>query len=90
MYDDSYHEIATLDLPAAIDHVLDHSGQSDLIYIGHSMGTTVSYVILSEMPEYNEKIRLAISLAPIAYWNKENLNLAFRVAVPFTNLMRVS
>lgn len=41
--------------------------ENDLIYIGHSMGTTALFVMLSEMPEYNEKIKLFIALAPVAY-----------------------
>lgn len=39
----------------------------DLIYVGHSMGTTSLFVMLSEKPEYNEKIKLFIALAPVAY-----------------------
>jgi pimeloyl-ACP methyl ester carboxylesterase len=40
---------------------------NDLIYIGHSMGTSALFVMLSELPEYNEKIKLFIALAPVAY-----------------------
>lgn len=41
--------------------------ENDLIYVGHSMGTTSLFVMLSEMPEYNEKIKLFIALAPVAF-----------------------
>jgi len=41
--------------------------ENDLIYVGHSMGTTALFVMLSEMPEYNEKIKLFIALAPVAF-----------------------
>lgn len=36
------------------------------------MGTTASYVLLSNLPEYNDKISLVIGLAPVAFW-KGNL-----------------
>mgnify|MGYP000005750905 CR=1 FL=1 len=55
------------DLPAVIDHVLATTGQSDIFYVGHSMGTTMFYVLESEKPEYVSKVRHMISLAPIAY-----------------------
>ncbi|XP_046748746.1 lipase 3-like [Diprion similis] len=64
----SFHEMAYYDLPAMIDYALDHTGQKSLIYIGHSMGTTASYILLSNRPEYNKRLRLVVSLAPIAYW----------------------
>ncbi|KAJ8967499.1 hypothetical protein NQ314_002814 [Rhamnusium bicolor] len=40
-----FHEIATNDLPAIIEAVANITGQKgNIIYIGHSMGTTTSYV----------------------------------------------
>ncbi|XP_012279911.1 lipase 3 [Orussus abietinus] len=64
----SYHEMAMFDIPGMIDHILEVTGEKTLTYIGHSMGTTISYSMLSRKPEYNEKIHLVISLAPVAYW----------------------
>jgi lysosomal acid lipase/cholesteryl ester hydrolase len=55
------------DLPAAIDYVLEQTGQDNLYYVGHSMGTTMFYVLTSSLPQYNDKIRLMTSLAPIGY-----------------------
>ena len=63
----SWHEMGVYDLPAEIDYVLKETSQEDLFYIGHSMGTTMFYVLQSEKPEYSSKIRHMISLAPIAY-----------------------
>lgn len=40
---------------------------NDIIYMGHSMGTTACFVMLSEKPEYNERIKLFIALAPVAF-----------------------
>ena len=65
----SYHEMAVIDVPAVIDYILNETNKKDIIYIGHSMGTTISYILLSTRPEYNEKIRLVISMAPVAFWH---------------------
>ncbi|XP_011066183.1 PREDICTED: lipase 3-like [Acromyrmex echinatior] len=66
----SYHEMATRDLPAMIDYVLNYTKQKTIYYIGHSMGTTVLFTLLSMKPEYNAKIKLGICLAPIAIWKE--------------------
>ncbi|XP_049768597.1 lipase 3-like [Schistocerca cancellata] len=63
----SWHEIGYYDLPAMIDYILEQTGHSDLFYIGHSQGTTVFYVMASTRTDYNDKIRLMSSLAPIGY-----------------------
>ena len=55
------------DLPASIDYVLNATSSEKLTYIGHSQGTTEFFVLLSERPEYNQKITKMIALAPIAY-----------------------
>lgn len=66
-WDFSWHEIGFYDLPASIDHVLAVTGQDKLLYVGHSQGTTALFVLLSEKPEYNEKIVKGVLYAPIAY-----------------------
>lgn len=63
----SWHEIGTIDLPQIIDYVLEQTGAESLYYCGHSQGTTVFYVMASEKPEYNKKIKVHLSLAPIGY-----------------------
>ena len=55
------------DLPAVIDYITGKTGEDKIYYAGHSMGTTMFYVMGSERPEYNEKIRAMFSLAPVAY-----------------------
>lgn len=66
-WDFSWHEIGYYDLPAMIDRALNVSGQEKLFYIGHSQGGTVFWVFLSTRPEYNDKIRLGMALAPAGY-----------------------
>lgn len=46
---------------------MDTTGQENLSYIGHSQGTTAFFVMTSELPEYNNKVRLMIAFAPVAY-----------------------
>jgi lysosomal acid lipase/cholesteryl ester hydrolase len=55
------------DLPAMTDYVLNKTGQEELYYIGYSMGATMFFVFTSMKPEYKEKIRLMIALAPSTF-----------------------
>ncbi|KAI5738221.1 hypothetical protein M8J77_004316 [Diaphorina citri] len=66
-WDFSWHEHGLYDVPAMIDYILSVTRRPTLSYIGHSMGTTMFYVMASMRPEYNRKINLQISLAPVAY-----------------------
>ncbi|XP_045768704.1 lipase member J-like [Maniola jurtina] len=63
----SFHEIGYYDLPAIIDTILNTTAAESLTYIGHSQGTTACYVLGSQRKEYNSKINVMISLAPVAY-----------------------
>lgn len=55
------------DVAAEIDYILKVTSQKKLYYIGHSMGTTMMFALLSARPEYNQKVRLFVSLSPVAY-----------------------
>lgn len=65
----SWHEIGITDLPATIDFILEKTNQSKLFYVGHSQGCTIFFVMASERPEYNDKIKAHFSLAPAIYMN---------------------
>ena len=54
----TWHEIGVYDLPAMIDFILEKTNQSQLSYVGHSQGTTSAFVMLSTLPEYNDKIKV--------------------------------
>ncbi|KAM0731929.1 Lipase 3 [Formica fusca] len=85
-WDFSWHEIGYYDLPATIDYILEKTGHSELYYIGHSQGTTTFYVMMSERPEYNSKIKGMISLAPIAFLSNQRSPL-FKCLVHFNGLL---
>lgn len=55
------------DQPAIVDYILAKTNASKLYYIGYSQGTTSLLVMLSERPEYNDKIYAASLLAPVGY-----------------------
>lgn len=52
------------------------------------MGTTMNFVLLSEKPEYNEKIRLFVALAPVAYMT--HVKSPIRFLAPFSKDIEVN
>ncbi|KAJ8667194.1 hypothetical protein QAD02_008856 [Eretmocerus hayati] len=76
-WDFSFHEIAVFDVAAEVDYVLNSTKKSSLIYIGHSMGTAISLILLSVKPDYNSKIHLVINLAPVGNWKNFGSPMAF-------------
>ncbi|XP_028164779.1 lipase 3-like [Ostrinia furnacalis] len=64
----SFHEFAIYDAPAMIDYILNRTKAATLSAIAWSLGTTVYYVLGAEKPEYNKKIDVMISFAPICYF----------------------
>ncbi|XP_044748342.1 lipase 3-like [Coccinella septempunctata] len=94
-WDFSWHESGIYDLPATIDLILNTTGQSKLYYFGHSRGTTAFFVMASELPEYNQKIRLMTSLAPVTFmennldkdkWLLANSILGLQITAKVLNL----
>lgn len=84
----SNHEIGVYDLPALIDYVLNATGAESLFYVGHSQSTTTYFIMTSEAPEYNEKIRLSIMLAPVTY-SSHIFNPIFRIGGDLIDIIRV-
>lgn len=77
----SWHEIGVYDLSAMIDFVLEKTGETSLHYVGHSQGTTVFFVLMSMLPQYNIKIRTAHMLSPVVFMENMKTPLA-TVAAP--------
>ena len=66
-WDFSFHESAIFDYPAVIDYILNVTLSPDLSFVGYSMGATQYLILLSERPEYNEKIRAGYLLGAPAF-----------------------
>ena len=66
-WDFTHHDSAIEDYPVTIDYILETTGFENLFFVGYSMGTTQYLILLSERPEYNEKIKAGILLGPTAF-----------------------
>ncbi|XP_049938161.1 lipase 3-like [Schistocerca serialis cubense] len=80
----SWHEQGAYDIPAIIDYILSVAGKSALMYLGHSMGTTIYFVMACERPEYQQKVQLAFLLAPVCYMSNIPSPI-IRFISPFAN-----
>ncbi|CAH2055793.1 unnamed protein product, partial [Iphiclides podalirius] len=61
----TFHEVSQHDLPAIIDYIVEKkSSDVKINYIGHSMGTTVLFALLSTKLQYNKVLRAGYALAP--------------------------
>merc|ERR1719369_452446 len=65
-WDFSWDEMGHYDLPAMIEKVLELTEESQLFYVGFSMGTTGFMAMHHYRPDIGEKIKLANLLAPVA------------------------
>lgn len=68
-WDFSFDESARYDYPAVIDYVLNSTLAPDLFFVGYSMGATQYLILLSELPEYNTKIKAGYLMGPPAFMN---------------------
>lgn len=84
----SWHEIGIYDLPAVIDYILEQTARDQLYYVGHSQGTTSFFVMMSERPEYNNKVKVMAALAPVAFMRHVKNPLIQQVA-PFEKQLQV-
>jgi len=81
-----WHEAAMFDLSGVIDHILEHTQNDYVYYIGHSQGTTEYLALLSDRPEYNEKINAGFLLAPVGYLTLST-SFEFKLA-PYVDALR--
>ncbi|KAK7866018.1 hypothetical protein R5R35_008533 [Gryllus longicercus] len=80
-WDFSFHEMGIYDLPAVIDYVLNTTGASQLHYVGHSMGTTMFFVMASAKPEAAAGVASMHALAPVVY--VKHIKSPIRLLAPF-------
>lgn len=80
----SWDQMALKDLPAMFDYVLSHTGQDQLAYTGHSMGTMTFLALCSEQPEYcSRKVSHFFALGPVS--SLGNVRGAVRFVAFFTD-----
>lgn len=65
----SFHEMGFYDMPAVIDYILQVANRETIDVIGHSIGATSALIMCSTKPEYNDKVRSLIALAPGVFFN---------------------
>lgn len=63
----SMDEIALKDLPAQLDAALAISQTRRAAFVGHSQGCALLLALLSERPEYNDRISVAAQMGPVTY-----------------------
>lgn len=75
------------DMPAIVSHVA-NAKKDKVMYIGHSEGTTVLYVMAITRPDISNLITRAIHLAPVGYLNHPKA--PFTYLNPLASLLEVS
>lgn len=68
----TWNDMAEFDVPAQVDYILEKTSNSNLVYVGHSQGTTILMARLATHQEFAEKIKLAVFLAPVASVRNQN------------------
>ncbi|KAJ6657777.1 hypothetical protein lerEdw1_001964 [Lerista edwardsae] len=63
-WDFSFHEMGIIDLPAAIDFILQKTKQDSLYLMGQSQGGTLGFIALSVLPELAKKVKLLLAFGP--------------------------
>ncbi|KAF3426646.1 hypothetical protein E2986_10919 [Frieseomelitta varia] len=80
----SWHEMGLYDIPAMIDHIINHTTQKKIFMITHSQGSTAFFVMASERPEYQEKIVASFPMAPAVFMSNTKSPL-FQALAPHAN-----
>ncbi|KYQ56662.1 Lipase 3 [Trachymyrmex zeteki] len=81
----SFHEMGIYDIPAMILYITKMTSQPLHAYIGHSLGSTASYVMAAERPEFARMVRIIISLAPAAIVKRTTTPLRFIASLLVNN-----
>lgn len=77
------------DLPAALYHVSNVTQKpGEIIYIGHSMGTTMFFVLSSLRPQVAKNVKLMVALAPVAHMT--HIRSPVKYIAPFVFDIQVS
>lgn len=77
------------DLPAVLYHISNITEKpGEIIYIGHSMGTTMFFAFSSINPHASKMVKLMIALAPVAYMT--HIKSPIKYLAPFSSDFQVS
>ncbi|XP_046748809.1 lipase 3-like [Diprion similis] len=79
----TWHEMGIYDLPAIIEYITEYKKEKNILYVGHSMGTTMFYVMASERPDVARKVKAMFSLAPVAFLN--HVKSPIRIVAPYVH-----
>lgn len=64
----SFHEMGIHDIPAILSYITNVTkAEKQIIYIGHSMGSTMFFVYASSVPNATNYVKAMVALAPVAY-----------------------
>ena len=77
----TFDESARLDYPTAIDYILELTQQEDLSFVGYSMGATQYLILLSELPQYNKKLKMGYLLGTPAITEQCNTFMWFQMSI---------
>ncbi|GMS92282.1 hypothetical protein PENTCL1PPCAC_14457 [Pristionchus entomophagus] len=88
-------EYAKYDNTAVIDYVLNLTSDTSLYWLGHSQGTTLGFMMLSERLDYNKKIRAMFQIAPpgTAHFARGLVRiilLIYHITKPLTDLYQLT
>jgi pimeloyl-ACP methyl ester carboxylesterase len=61
----SWMQFSEYDIPADIDYILATTGFPKLTYMGHSQGTLIMFALLSEQPEWADKLTTFVAVGPV-------------------------
>ncbi|KAI8465183.1 MAG: Alpha/Beta hydrolase protein [Monoraphidium minutum] len=80
-------QLALIDLPTKIDFILAKTGATKMAFVGHSQGCTLAFMLLSAIPEYNDKISVVNHMGPVVF--VDELVAPFLRLAPSINLDQV-
>eukprot|EP00696_Hemimastix_kukwesjijk_P019068 gnl/Hemi2/8213_TR2825_c0_g11_i1.p1 gnl/Hemi2/8213_TR2825_c0_g11~~gnl/Hemi2/8213_TR2825_c0_g11_i1.p1 ORF type:complete len:454 (-),score=178.84 gnl/Hemi2/8213_TR2825_c0_g11_i1:236-1597(-) len=63
----TFEEMGKFDLAAEFDYILNKTRVPKLVYVGHSMGTSLMFAGLAMRPELADKVSLYVAMSPAAY-----------------------
>ena len=85
-WDFSFDLMGKFDLPAVIDYILSKSSYPKIHYVGHSMGTTMFWVLENEHPGFaKQKVASMSALGPVA--SVSGGTSPIRIVAPFNREM---